>query len=63
VFSDRDHIGTGNLGNISIANIGIQSAYLQNLDSAVNSSIQINVVGPDTGCDTKLEVLCLQEAY
>jgi hypothetical protein len=47
--------------SLSIANRGTHESYLQNLDSALNSRIQINVVGANASSDAKFEVLCLQE--
>ena len=39
----------------------IRSIYLENLHSALDSGIEIDVVGTDTSGDTDFEVLCLKE--
>lgn len=44
MLSDRDHVGTGNLGDGDLALVG---------------RVEVDVVRPDTGGNTKLELLGL----
>ena len=60
MLSNGDDIRTRHLNQLSIWSAYNCNSYLEDLNSVFDSSIEINVVGTNSGSDAQLEVLGLK---